>query len=123
MKRQAGVSTLVTVIAIVLVLAAVMKCNSVETTNSAAADKPANYAPTARAACAQMLEKLSRETNSFDPIEQWNWTTLENADGTWSVLAHYRAKNGFGGTNVEKTTCVMTRSGDTWTLQSHARMQ
>lgn len=123
MKHQAGVSTLVTIVAIVLVLAAVVKCNSTGNAPAAASPAPTDYAPAARAACAQMLQKLSRDPSSFDPIEQWNWATLENGDGSWSVLAHYRAKNGAGGTNVEKTTCVMTRTGDTWTLQSHARMQ
>lgn len=119
--KQRGVSTLVTVISIVLVLAAVVQCNSRQPVQTAAG--PPNHAPAARMACAQFLQRLSRAPSSFEAIEQPSWVTLENADGSWSVLAHYRAQNGFGGINVEKTTCVMTRAGDNWTLKSHARMQ
>lgn len=123
MKAQRGVSTLVTVVAIVLVLAAVLKCNSPTEPDTRAPGQSADASPAARAACAQFLQRLSREPGSFDPIEQWGWSTVHNGDGTWSVLAHYRAKNGFGGTNVEKTSCVMTQTGDNWSLLSHARMK
>lgn len=78
----------------------------------------------ARGACGIFLERVARNPASLALIDQPSWTTVQNGDGTWSVLAHYRAQNAFGGMNVERSTCVMRKdSAGDWSLVTISRMQ
>lgn len=116
-SRERGSAALWAVAAVV-VLIALARCNSADKAEPPRADAGA------RGACGLFIERVARNPSSLELIAQPSWTTLQNADGTWSVLAHYRAQNGFGGMNVERSTCVMRKdhAGD-WTLITISRMQ
>lgn len=83
---------------------------------------PVDQRPLARAMCKEFLTKHMHDPSSADFGEYWNWTALANSDGTWSVGAKYRARNGYGAIRSEYTTCVMRRSGDSWSLVKATRM-
>ena len=82
-----------------------------------------SYDSSARQMCKEFLTRMMHDPSSADFGDYWNWTTIDNKDGTWSVGAKYRAKNGYGAIRSEYTTCVMRRSGDDWTLIKAARMR
>lgn len=110
--------------ALLIVVTAFLLSLCTSPADSTSSEPKADPTPAAaRSACRTFLERALRDPATAEWIEQWNWTTLQNADSTWSVLAHYRAANGLGGRNLEKTTCVMSNSGDNWQLISRARMQ
>lgn len=121
-EAQRGAAFGVAVLLIVVAVGLLSLCSTPNTPT--ASQPPVDATPAAaRSACRTFLERVMRDPATAEWIEQWNWTTLQNDDSTWSVLAHYRAANGFGGRNLEKTTCVMSNSGDNWQLISRARMQ
>lgn len=126
MTRQGlerGASTAWLLLALVAVVLMLQCKGEREREREAAATPPAADSG-ARGACGLFIGRLARNPASVELINQPSWTTLHNADGTWSVLAHYRAQNGFGGMNVERSTCVMRKdAAGNWALITVSRMQ
>jgi len=87
-----------------------------------AAVKPAearDSGAAARAMCKQVITMRLHDEDSADWGQSWDWATTKDADGTWSVLAKYSAKNGFNATRSVATHCRMREDGgDRWNLVS-----
>lgn len=105
----------------VALLAALSLCSGGGSSGTSSSPSPPGSG--ARGACGIFIERLARNPSSLQLIDQPSWSVTHNSDGTWSVLAHYRAQNGFGGMNVERTTCVMRLTGSEWSLVTTSRMQ
>lgn len=77
--------------------------------------------PAARNVCKQFLEQ--RGYTSKDWGQYWNWTTVDNRDGSWSVGARFVGMApGRGETNLY-VSCVTSKNGDNWKLQRLTRLQ
>lgn len=77
----------------------------------------------ARGACQLFIERQLHDPRSAEWVDQPDWTVVDNADGSLSVGARYRAKNGLGAVRLAYTTCVIRKEGGNWRLESLARMQ
>lgn len=76
------------------------------------------YAAAARGMCRRFIEKRLHDPDSAEWLKQWEWSTSQLPNDRWSVVADYRAKNGFNATRTERGRCLMSRSGDQWKLES-----
>ncbi len=75
----------------------------------------------ARQMCKEFIPKKGYVVQEWG--ETWNWTTIDNKDGTWSVGARIVGMPpGRGMTNMY-LSCVMRKSGDNWRLESLSRLQ
>lgn len=81
---------------------------------------PAFADAAAREACRQFLQRSGYVVKEWG--EYWNWTTIDNKDGSWSVGARFMGAAPGGGVRNHYVTCVMKRSGDNWQLEKLARM-
>lgn len=122
-SRNAG-GALPWLLAALATLIAISRCGGSDNATTATPQAPPAPDAGARGACGIFIERLARNPASVQLVDQPGWRTVGNADGTWSVLATYRAQNGFGGMNLERSTCVMRKSasGD-WSLLTVSRMQ
>lgn len=75
-------------------------------------------ADAARAACQQFIEQRVHDPASFEPQDAWKWTALEEGPGRWSIVASFRAKNGFGAVRQHAAICVVEYASDRWKLLS-----
>lgn len=67
------------------------------------------------------------ERTLHDPSRaQWgnyfDWTVVDNSDGSFSVGARYRAPNKLGAIVQAYTTCIVRRSGENIVLEKLTRM-
>lgn len=77
--------------------------------------------PAARNVCKQFLAQSGYTSKDWG--EYWNWTTVNNRDGTWSVGARFVGMApGRGETNLY-VSCVTSKNGDNWKLQRLTRLQ
>ena len=124
-RQRGGIYTFHIVFTIIAAIVAIVAALSTVSQSPSSAEKralqPADYPAAARDACRQFLERSLRDPSSAEWIEQWNWRTVDHHDDTWTVLSHYRARNGFGGMNVEATMCTMLRIGNDWKLLNLVR--
>lgn len=86
-----------------------------------AAPAVASADPAAREACKQFIERSGYRAQSWG--ESWNWTTIDNKDGSWSVGARFMGAAPGGVVRNLYVTCVMERNGDNWKLEKLARLQ
>ncbi len=82
--------------------------------------EPPDPKPAARAACKQFIERSGYRVQDWG--QSWEWTTVQNGDGTWSVGARFMGAAPGGVSRNLYVTCVMGNSGDNWSLQSLSRM-
>lgn len=78
-------------------------------------------APAAREVCRQFIERSGYAVSDWG--ESWNWTTIDNKDGTWSVGARFIGMPPGGSAKNLYVTCVAKKNGDSWRLESLTRMQ
>lgn len=107
----------------VLVLVGANKLSAWVNRPAPAVSAPPTYDAAARAACKQFIGRKAHDPASIDWGDYWGWTALQNADGSWSVGARFRAKNGLGAMQLTYVTCVMQRNGDNWQLVSANEMR
>ncbi len=82
---------------------------------------PAYASPSAaREVCKQFIEKSSYSVQDWG--ESWNWTAIDNKDGTWSVGAKFIGMPPGGGTKNLYVTCIAQKNGDNWKLVKLSRM-
>lgn len=75
----------------------------------------------ARYMCKEFIPKRGYVVQEWG--ETWNWTTIDNKDGTWSVGARIVGMPPGGGVKNMYLSCVLRQSGDTWRLESLTRLQ
>lgn len=78
-------------------------------------------APAARESCRQFIERRGYHVQEWG--EYWNWTTIDNRDGTWSVGARFVGMPPGGGSTNLYVTCVVKNAGDQWSLENLSRLQ
>jgi len=77
-------------------------------------------APAAREACKKLIEKSGYRVSDWG--ESWDWTTTDNKDGTWSVVARFIGMPPSGTTRNMAVVCTAKKSGDQWALKALNRM-
>lgn len=87
----------------------------------AAADMALASPESARYMCKEFIPKKGYVVREWG--ETWNWTTIDNKDGTWSVGARIVGMPPGGGVTNMYLSCVMRKSGDNWRLESLSRLQ
>ena len=75
----------------------------------------------ARYVCKDFIPKRGYVVHQWG--ETWNWTTIDNKDGTWSVGARIVGMSPGGGVTNMYLSCVVRKSGDSWRLESLSRLQ
>lgn len=65
----------------------------------------------ARIACASRIQDSLHNPSSVDWDRRFEWPVIDDGDGLYTVIAKYRAENGFGGMVKETRQCVVVRSG------------
>ena len=76
--------------------------------------------PSARAMCKDFLSRSGYRATEWG--NTWEWTTIDNKDGIWSVGARFMGAAPGGVTRNLYVTCVMSNSGDNWSVVSLSRM-
>ena len=71
--------------------------------------------------CKEFLTRSGYRADDWG--QSWDWTTVRNSDGTYSVGARFMGAAPGGVVRNLYVTCVMSNSGDNWRLQSLARLQ
>lgn len=97
----------------IYVIATVLGCLSVPMEVSASG-------PAAREACKQFL--TSRGYVVQDWGKSWDWTTIDNQDGSWSVGAKFFGAPPGGSPASVYVVCVANKKGDNWKLDKLSRM-
>lgn len=94
----------------VIFLAALASTASVNASESAA-----------REVCKQFIERSGYVVKDWG--QSWNWTAIDNRDGSWSVGARFVGMApGRGEANLY-VTCIAQKRGDNWKLEKLSRMQ
>lgn len=75
-----------------------------------------------REACRQFVEQRLNDPGSAEWGNYTSWTVVDNRDGTYSVGARFRAKNGFGGLQQAYYTCVIRQRGKNFELVQLSRL-
>lgn len=76
-----------------------------------------------RYACKEFITRQLHEPASAEWGDYWSWTVTTNNDGSYSVGAQYRAKNGFGALRLFYTTCVLRKDGENIRLEKLSQLQ
>jgi len=67
---------------------------------------------------------IARSGYNVPDFGEWSaWTTIDNKDGTWSVGARFMGAPPGGVMRNLYVTCVMSNSGDNWSLVKLSRLQ
>jgi len=78
-------------------------------------------APAARAVCKDFITRSGYAVQDFG--EYWRWSTVRNADGTYSVGARFIGMPPGGVTRNLYVTCIVQRIGkDRWALERLTRL-
>lgn len=85
-------------------------------------EPPARSAPShphdgARGACQLFLARVLHDPDSAEWVDQAQWAVVDNGDGSLSVGARYRAKNGLGAMRLGYSTCIIRKVGTDWQLE------
>jgi len=75
----------------------------------------------AREVCRQFIERSGYTVKDWG--QYWNWTTIDNKDGSWSVGARFTGLPPGGGLTNLYVTCIAQKRGDNWKLEKLSRMQ
>jgi len=115
--KQVGIVSAVVII--VVMLFAVKTCVSPGSTEPPAAAAPPDLGASARYVCKDFITRSGYNVPDFG---DWSaWTTIHNNDGTWSVGARFMGAHPGGVTRNLYVTCVMSNSGDNWSLINLSR--
>lgn len=94
-----------------------------KSSRSAPAEPPRDLGASARHVCKEFTSKRLHDPDSADFGNSWEWATVDNNDGTWSVLVKVRATNGFGAKRQSQFTCIARfNGGDSWSLEKLSPM-
>lgn len=77
--------------------------------------------PAAREVCKQFIERSGYKVSDWG--QSWNWTAIDNKDGSWSVGARFTGMPPGGRTTNLYVTCIAKKSGDNWKLEKLSRLQ
>ena len=77
--------------------------------------------PEAREVCKQFISRSGYSVSDWG--ESWNWTTINNKDGTWSVGARFNGMPPGGVMRNLYVNCTAKKNGDNWSLEKLTRMQ
>lgn len=85
------------------------------------AAKATDLGSSARYVCKDFITRSGYSVPDFG--DYGAWTTVQNADGTWSVGARFMGAAPGGTMRNLYLTCVMSNSGDKWSLVQLSRLQ
>lgn len=109
------------IVVIVLMLFAVKVCVTSPAPVPTSPTTPADLGASARYICKDFITRSGYNVPDFG---EWSaWTTIDNKDGTWSVGARFIGAPPGGVTRNLYVTCVMSNSGDNWSLLRLSRLQ
>jgi hypothetical protein len=77
---------------------------------------PLGSASEARVECSSSIEQRLRDPSSVEWIDRFSWPATRADNGVWTVHARYRARNGFGGMNLEDHECRLWKASDRWSV-------
>lgn len=103
-----------------IVFSCTLKQETTEPPAAKAAPEPSDLKPAARASCKEFIERSGYRVQDWGQF--WEWTVVQNGDGTWSVGARFMGAAPGGGVRNLYVTCVMGNSGDHWSLRSLSKM-
>lgn len=66
----------------------------------------------ARVACSTQISTSLRNPSSVEWDGRATWPVIEDGESLYTVIAKYRAENGFGGMVHETRQCLVARSDD-----------
>lgn len=66
----------------------------------------------ARFKCSDGIKRLLRNPSSVEWDGRANWPIIQDGEGLYTVIAKYRAENGFGGMVKETRQCLVVRRDD-----------
>lgn len=75
----------------------------------------------AREACKQFVPKSGYQVQEWG--ETWNWTVIDNKDGSTSVGMRFMGTPPGGRLTNLYVTCITRGNGDTWRLEQLVRLQ
>ena len=76
----------------------------------------------AREVCKQFIERSGYKVQDWG--NSWDWTTIDNKDGTWSVGARFMGAAPGGVVRNLYVTCIAAaQDSDNWKLVKLSRMQ
>lgn len=70
----------------------------------------------ARVMCSSGIKEMLRNPSSVDWYGRATWPVIEDGENLYTVIAKYRAENGFGGMVQETRQCLVARSDDRATV-------
>jgi len=82
---------------------------------------PEDKSASARYVCRGFLERSGYSATEWG--NAWEWTTVDNKDGTWSVGARFMGAAPGGQVRNLYVTCVAANSGDNWSLVRLTRLK
>lgn len=82
----------------------------------AAAKSDRDFESMARVMCSRSIKEMLRNPSSVDWDSRATWPVIEDGENLYTVVAKYRAENGFGGMVRETRQCLVARSDDRATV-------
>jgi hypothetical protein len=82
----------------------------------AAAKSDRDFERAARVMCSSGVKEMLRNPSSVDWDGRATWPVIEDGENLYTVIAKYRAENGFGGMVQETRQCLVARSDDRATV-------
>lgn len=77
----------------------------------AAAKERKSFETKARVVCSTQIERGLRNPASVEWRDMAAWPIIEDGENLHTVIAKYRAENGFGGITSETRQCLVARNG------------
>lgn len=83
-----------------------------KTPEQIAAVETKDFEGNARVFCSSRIKESLRNPASVDWDAMHAWPVIDDGDGLYTVIAKYRAENGFGGMVKEARQCLVARDGE-----------
>lgn len=75
----------------------------------------------AREVCRQFITRSGYSVSDWG--QYWDWTTIDNRDGSWSVGARFIGMPPGSGQRNLYVNCIAKKRGDNWQLEKLTRLQ
>ena len=122
--QKGGAAFGLLILAIVVGVVALSRCSlagpGAPAAKPTAASPPADLGASARYVCRDFITRSGYNVPDFG---EWSaWTTIDNKDGTWGVGARFMGAAPGDVMRNLYVTCVVSNSGDSWSLVKLARL-
>lgn len=108
-----GMKEILAAIGLVVALPAlIMMWMTEDSPEQVAAKERQDFEGNARVVCSMKIEESLRNPDSVDWNDRFAWPIIEDGENLHTVIAKYRAENGFGGMVNETRQCLVMRRDD-----------